>query len=63
LWVCDFGDMHLIHLETRIWKGSFHIYFKKWFFWPSKLYCPLKAQGKITLLSTFERYDLANGEE
>jgi hypothetical protein len=27
----------LTHLETRIWRGSFHIYFKKWFFWPSKL--------------------------
>jgi hypothetical protein len=27
--VCDFEDMYLTHLETRIWRGSFHIYFKK----------------------------------
>jgi hypothetical protein len=44
--------MYLTHLETRIWRGSFHIYFKKWFFWPSKLCCPLKAQGKKAFLST-----------
>jgi hypothetical protein len=43
--------MYLTHLETRIWRGSFHIYFKKWFFWPSKLCCPLKAQEK-TFFST-----------
>jgi hypothetical protein len=29
--------MYLTHLETRVWRGTFHIYFKKWFFWPSKL--------------------------
>jgi hypothetical protein len=46
------GDMYLTHLETRIWRGSFHIYFKKWFFWPSKLCCPLKAQWKKTFFST-----------
>jgi hypothetical protein len=40
--------MYLTHLKTRIWRGSFHIYFKKWFFWPSKLCCPLKAQWKET---------------
>jgi hypothetical protein len=44
--------MYLIHSETRIWRGSFHIYFKKWFFWRSKLYCPCLAQGKKTVLST-----------
>jgi hypothetical protein len=44
--------MYPTHLGTRIWRGSFHIYFKKWFFWPSKLCCPLLAQGKKTFLST-----------
>jgi hypothetical protein len=39
--------MYLTHLETRIWRGTFHIYFKKWFFWPSKLCCPLWAQGNF----------------
>jgi hypothetical protein len=43
--------MYLTHLETRIWRGSFHIYFKKWFFWPSKLCCPCLAQGRKTVLS------------
>jgi hypothetical protein len=52
LWVWDFEDMYLTHLETRIWRGTFRIYFKKWFFWPSKLCCPLWAQGKKTFLST-----------
>jgi hypothetical protein len=47
-WVWDFGNMYLTHLETRTWRGTFHIYFKKWFFWPSKLCCPLTAQGKKT---------------
>jgi hypothetical protein len=44
--------MYLTHLETRIWRGTFHIYFKKWFFWPSKLCCPLRVQEKKTFLST-----------
>jgi hypothetical protein len=44
--------VYLTHLETRIWKGSFHIYFEKRFFWPSKLSCPLKAQGKFIYFST-----------
>jgi hypothetical protein len=52
LWVWDFGDMYLTHLETRIWRGSFHIYFKKWFSWPSKLCCPLGAHEKKTFLPT-----------
>jgi hypothetical protein len=51
-WIWDFGDIYLTHLETRIWRGTFHIYFLKWFFWPSKLCCPLKVQGKKTFLST-----------
>jgi hypothetical protein len=44
--------MYLTHLIIRIWRGSFHIYCKKWFFWPSKLCCPLRAQGKKTFFST-----------
>jgi hypothetical protein len=44
--------MYLTHLETRIWIGTFHIYFFKWFFCPSKLCCPLRAQEKKTFLST-----------
>jgi hypothetical protein len=44
--------MYLTHLETRIWRGTFHIYFKKWFSWPSKLCCSLWAQVKKTFLST-----------
>jgi hypothetical protein len=36
---------------------------KKWFFWPSKLYYPLRTQEKKTFFVNFERYDLANGEE
>jgi hypothetical protein len=44
--------MYLTHLETRIWRGTFHIYLKKWFFWPSILYSSLWAQGKKTVLST-----------
>jgi hypothetical protein len=51
LWVRDFEDMYLTQLETRIWRGTFHIYFKKWFFWPLKVCCPLWAQGKKTFLS------------
>jgi hypothetical protein len=62
LWVWDFEDMYLTHLETRIWRGTFHIYFKKWFFWPSKLCCPLWALGENFFVN-FERYDLANGKE
>jgi hypothetical protein len=44
--------MYLTHLETRIWRGTFHISFKKWFFGLPKLCCPLWAQGKKTFLST-----------
>jgi hypothetical protein len=44
--------MYLTHLETRIWRGTFHIYYKKWLFWPSKLCCALWAQGKNLFLST-----------
>jgi hypothetical protein len=58
----SFGNMYLIQFETKIYKGTFHIYFKKWLFWLSKLCCPLKAQEK-NLFVNFERYELANGEE
>jgi hypothetical protein len=43
--------MYLIHLEIRIWRGSFHIYFKKW------------EAGEKNFFGNFERYNLANGEE
>jgi hypothetical protein len=62
-WVWDFGDMYLTHLETRIWRGTFHIYFRKWFFWPSKLCCPFRTQGNLIFWVSFKHYDLANGEE
>jgi hypothetical protein len=52
LWVWDFEDVYLTQFDTRIWKGTFHVYCKKWFFWPSKLYYPLWVQGKKTFLST-----------
>jgi hypothetical protein len=32
--------------SPRIWRGTFHIYIKKWFFWPSNLCCPLRSQRK-----------------
>ena len=51
-WIWYFLDMYLTHLGTRIWRDSFHIYFKKWFFGPSKLCCPLFLQGKKTCFST-----------
>jgi hypothetical protein len=35
-------------------RKTFHIYFKKWFFGPSKLCCPLWAQGKKTFFSTLK---------
>ena len=46
VWIWDFEDIYLTHLETRIWRGTFHIYFRKWSFWLSKLCCLLWAQGK-----------------
>jgi hypothetical protein len=48
--------MYLTHLETKIWRGTFHIYFKKWFVWPFEHY-------EKTFFVNFERYDLPNGEE
>ena len=43
--------MYLIYLEIRTWTGTFHDYFKKWFFWPSELYCILWGQGGNFFLS------------
>ena len=44
---------HVPYLETRIWRCLiFHTYFNKWFFWPSKLCCPLKEQRKKTFLAS-----------
>jgi hypothetical protein len=54
--------MYLTHLEIRIWRGTFHIYFKKWFFGLQNFAIPLRNRGK-NLFVNFERYDLANGEE
>jgi hypothetical protein len=33
-------------LRNKNMRGTHHIYFKKWFSWPSKLYCPLGAHEK-----------------
>jgi hypothetical protein len=38
--------MYLTHLETRIWRGSFHIYFKKWFFGLQNSAVPVWRRGK-----------------
>jgi hypothetical protein len=46
LWIWDFGDMYLTHLETRIWRGSFHIYFKIGFFGLQNSDVTLKRSGK-----------------
>jgi hypothetical protein len=52
LWVWDFVDMYLTHPRTRMWRGSFHMYFKKWFFWVPKHYCIPWTQIKKTFSST-----------
>jgi hypothetical protein len=54
--------MYLTHLETRIWKGIFHTYFKKWFFGLQDSAVPLGAKRRNFFVN-FEYYDLANGEE
>jgi hypothetical protein len=33
----DLEVRNVTHLKTRFQRGSFHFYFKKWFFWPPKL--------------------------
>jgi hypothetical protein len=52
VWIWDFVDIYLTHLETRINCPTIHAYLKKLFFGPSKLCCPPLAQGKKTFLST-----------
>ena len=52
MWAWDFVDMYLIHLRIRIWRGSFHIYLKKWFFWTPKDCCPPWTGAKTTFSST-----------
>jgi hypothetical protein len=52
LWVWDFVDMYLTHLQTRIWNPSSYIYSKKWFFWPPKNYCIPWAHGSFLFFST-----------
>jgi hypothetical protein len=59
--------MYLTHLETRIWRGTFHIYFKKWFFGLQYFALPFGrfplGAGEKNFFVNFEHYDLANGEE
>jgi hypothetical protein len=63
LWVWDFEDMYLTHLETRIWRGTFHIYFKKLVFLAFKTLLSPSGSRKKNFFVNFECYDLANGEE
>jgi hypothetical protein len=46
LWVWEFVNMYLIHLDTRIKSYTTRVYSKKVFFWPPKLCCPPLALGK-----------------
>jgi hypothetical protein len=54
--------MYPTHLETRIWRGIFQIYFKKWFFGLQNSAVYLGRRGKNFFVNS-ECYDLANGEE
>jgi hypothetical protein len=54
--------MYLTHLETRIWRGTSHVYFKKWFFGLQNSALSIGHRGEY-FFANFERYDLANGEE
>jgi hypothetical protein len=56
VWAWDFVDMYLTHLG--IWRGSFHIYLRKWFFWTSKDCCPHSARAEKTFFFFFECYAL-----
>jgi hypothetical protein len=51
-WIWDFGDMYLTHLETRMWRRSFHIYFLEWFFWLQNSAVPFGCRGQIFFWST-----------
>jgi hypothetical protein len=54
--------MYLTHLETRIWRGTFHIYLKNGFFGLQNSAIPFGHREKNFFVN-FECYDLANGEE
>jgi hypothetical protein len=54
--------MYLTHLEIIIWRGTFHIYFKKWFL-AFKTLLSLYGAWEKNFFVNFEHYDLANGEE
>jgi hypothetical protein len=51
-WIWDFVHMYITQIRTRIWSPATHIYIWKWFFWPSKHYCPSRAQWKKTFCLT-----------
>ena len=52
VWAWDFVDIYLIHLRIRIWRGTYHIYLRKWFFWiPKDCYLP-RVGAKKTFSST-----------
>jgi hypothetical protein len=52
VWVWDFVDMYLTHLETRIWSPTIHNYSKNRFSWTPKDCCPPFAGAKKTFSST-----------
>jgi hypothetical protein len=52
VWAWDFVDMYLTHLGIRIWRGIFHTYLRKWFFWTPKYCCPQFVGVKKTFFST-----------
>jgi hypothetical protein len=52
VWVWDFVDMYLTHLETRIWSPTIHNYSKNRFFWTPKDCYPPFARAKKTFSST-----------
>jgi hypothetical protein len=54
VWVWDFVNIYLTHLETRIKCRTIHAYLKKLFFGPSKLCCPPLTWRKKTFLSTLK---------
>ena len=47
LWIWNFVDMYLTYLETKIWRGTFYIYFKKMVFLAfNTLLSPFGTRGK-----------------
>jgi hypothetical protein len=60
VWIWDFVDMYLTHLETRIWSPTIHTYSKNRFFWTPKHCCPPFAGAKgdsSVMFFNFECYD------